>query len=116
MMVSDMMVNRYRGRSSPVSSKHEKAILGGTLTDYALAFHNLDTQRVLPYYHEPLMLIGEQAAGCSPPVLRLSFHRYASDRGAQEAGPLESSRRSPWALMLRVARAANIRRRERKCV
>lgn len=53
-----MMVNRYRGRSSTVSSKREKAILKRILTDYALAFHNLDRQRVLPHYHELLMLIG----------------------------------------------------------
>jgi ketosteroid isomerase-like protein len=47
-----------RSSTALAREKDDKAILRQALNDYAHAFHNFDGQHVLPYYHEPLMLIG----------------------------------------------------------
>ena len=41
----------------------DKAAATRALTDYVAAFGSLDTQRVLPYYHEPLMFVTAARAG-----------------------------------------------------
>ena len=50
-------------RPSTAPAPEKKAVLRQVLNNYASAFHNFDGQRVLPYYHEPLILIG--SAGVS---------------------------------------------------
>lgn len=43
--------------TAPAEGQDEKAAVTQALNDYASAFHSFDAQRVLRYYHEPLMLI-----------------------------------------------------------
>jgi len=45
-------------RPSTTPTREKKTVLRQVLNDYASAFHNFDGPRVLPYYHEPLVLIG----------------------------------------------------------
>jgi ketosteroid isomerase-like protein len=46
---------------APAEGQDDKTVLTQGLNDYASAFHNFDVQRVLRYYHEPLIVIGGPA-------------------------------------------------------
>lgn len=69
----------------------DKAVVTQALNDYVSAFHNFDVQRVLRYYHEPLMLIG--AAGIRVMATRAdteawmqSFWARLKERGYARGG------------------------------
>lgn len=47
--------------TSPAEGQDERAVLTQALNDYARAFHSFDAQRVLSYYHEPLILVAGPA-------------------------------------------------------
>src|SRR5437588_2707172 len=51
---------------SPSSSIDDEAEVVQVLTDYYSAFSTLDVQAVLPYFHEPSLLIGLQGAFAAP--------------------------------------------------
>ena len=38
-------------------AQDEKSVVARTLNDYVAALSSLDPQRLLPYYHEPLMIV-----------------------------------------------------------
>src|SRR5262245_48088068 len=43
-------------------AEDDKTTLIRTLNDYAIAFNSLDPQRVVPYYHEPLLTVSAERA------------------------------------------------------
>ena len=51
---------------SPSSSIDDEAEVVQVLTDYYSVFSTLDVQAVLPYFHEPSLLIGLQGAFAAP--------------------------------------------------
>jgi ketosteroid isomerase-like protein len=44
----------------------DEAALTRVLTDYVSAFGTLDVQAILPYYHEPCLLVGPQGVAALP--------------------------------------------------
>ena len=50
----------------PDAGEDDKAAVTRVLTDYYNAFSKLDVQAILPYYHEPSLLIGPGAVAAMP--------------------------------------------------
>ena len=44
----------------------DEAAVSRVLTDYVSAFGTLDVQAILPYYHEPCLLVGPQGVAALP--------------------------------------------------
>ena len=89
--------------TAAAQAQDDKAVVTQALNDYASAFHTFDVQRVLRYYHEPLMLVG--AAGVRVMATRAdteawmqSFWASLKERGYErgsEFSPLHVKQVSP---------------------
>ncbi len=60
--------------SAPAEGQDEKAAVTETFKGYARAWDNLDAQRILPYYHEPLVFI--TAAGVRSMATRADIEAW----------------------------------------
>ena len=49
---------KHPGPTIPAEGQDEKGAVTQVLNDYIRVFGSFDAQRVLPYYHEPLMFLG----------------------------------------------------------
>src|ERR1700734_4505335 len=47
-------------------SKNEAAAVMQVLTDYYRAFSTLDLQKILPFFHQPSVLVGQQGVFLAP--------------------------------------------------
>jgi ketosteroid isomerase-like protein len=79
---------------------NEETVVIQVLADYYAAFSTLDIQAVLPYFHEPSMLIGPQGAFAAPTyaVLTTAFKPAMEGLRARGFGRSELSVRSVQSL------------------
>jgi hypothetical protein len=61
--------------TAPAEGQDDKAAVTEAFKGYARAWDNLDMQRILPYYHEPLMLIS--SAGVRTLATRADIEAWA---------------------------------------
>jgi ketosteroid isomerase-like protein len=79
---------------------NEETVVIRVLADYYAAFSTLDIQAVLPYFHEPSMLIGPQGVFAAPTyaVLTTAFTTAIEGLRARGFGRSELSVRSVQSL------------------
>jgi ketosteroid isomerase-like protein len=79
---------------------NEETVVIRVLADYYAAFSTLDIQAVLPYFHEPSMLIGPQGIGAAPTyaVLTTAFTPAMEGLRARGFGRSELSVRNVQSL------------------
>jgi len=54
------------GGEPVASEEHDEAVVTRVLADYYRAFSTLDVQAILPYYHEPSLLVNPQGVAAMP--------------------------------------------------